>query len=192
MEVAGPPGTQLGLAQWKRASSRVEAGTSGFLSVSDSDRRVPAELGQESQASSCLRKGSPLASGVAQGAEIKLSTSAGSWKKQDSSRKNMYFCFIDYAKAFECMDHNKLWKILKEMGVPDHLTCLLRNLYAGQEATVNWTWKNTLVPNRKGSASRLYMVTLAVEGASLTLRIYLRVKENLEKKSFYRGFSKPD
>ena len=48
----------------------------------------------------------------------------------------MYFCFIDYAKAFDCVDHNKLWKILKEMGIPDHLTCLLRNLYADQEATV--------------------------------------------------------
>ena len=48
-------------------------------------------------------------------------------------QKNIYFCFIDYAKAFECVDHNKLWKILKEMGIPDHLTCLLRNLYAGQE-----------------------------------------------------------
>ena len=68
--------------------------------------------------------------------EIKLPTSAGSWKKQESSRKNIYFCFIDYAEAFDCMDHNKLWKILKEMGIPDHLTCLLRNLYAGQEATV--------------------------------------------------------
>ena len=51
-------------------------------------------------------------------------------------QKNIYFCFTDYAKAFDCVDHNKLWKILKEMGIPDHLTCLLRNLYAGQEATV--------------------------------------------------------
>ena len=51
-------------------------------------------------------------------------------------QKNIYFCFIDYAKAFDCVDHNKLWKILKEMGIPDHLTCLLRNLDAGQEATV--------------------------------------------------------
>ena len=51
-------------------------------------------------------------------------------------QKNIYFCFIDYAKAFDCVDHNKLWKILKEMGIPDHLTCLLRNLYAGHEATV--------------------------------------------------------
>ena len=50
--------------------------------------------------------------------------------------ENIYFCFIDYAKAFDCVDHNKLWKILKDMGIPDHLTCLLRNLYAGQEATV--------------------------------------------------------
>ena len=68
--------------------------------------------------------------------EIKMPTSAGSWKKQESSRKNIYFSFIDYAKAFDCVDHNKLWTILKEMGVPDHLTCLLRNMYAGQEATV--------------------------------------------------------
>ena len=68
--------------------------------------------------------------------EIKLPTSAGSWKRQESSRKNIYFCFIDYPKAFDSVDHNKLWKILKEMGIPDHLTCLLRNLHAGQEATV--------------------------------------------------------
>ena len=68
--------------------------------------------------------------------EIKLPTFAGSLKKQESSRKNIYFCFIDYAKALDCMDHNKLWKILKEMGIRDHLICLLRNLYAGQEATV--------------------------------------------------------
>ena len=68
--------------------------------------------------------------------EIKLPTSAGSPKKQESSRKNIDFCFIDYAKAFDCVDHSKLWKILKEMGIPDHLTYLLRNLYAGQEATV--------------------------------------------------------
>ena len=57
-------------------------------------------------------------------------------KKASEFQKNIYFCFIDYAKAFDCVDHNTLWKILKEMGIPDHLTCLLRNLYAGQEATV--------------------------------------------------------
>ena len=57
-------------------------------------------------------------------------------EKAREFQKNIYFCFIDYAKAFDCVDHNKLWKILKEMGIPDHLTCLLRNLYAGQEATV--------------------------------------------------------
>ena len=54
----------------------------------------------------------------------------------EKQEKNIYFCFIDYAKAFDCVDHNKLWKILKEMGIPDHLTCLFKNLYAGQEATV--------------------------------------------------------
>ena len=63
--------------------------------------------------------------------EIKLPTSIGSQKM-----KNIYFCFIDYGKAFDCVAHSKLWKILKELGIPDHLTCLLRNLYAGQEATV--------------------------------------------------------
>ena len=57
-------------------------------------------------------------------------------EKAREFQKNIYFCFIDYAKAFDCVDHNKLWKILKEIGLPDHLTCLLRNLYAGQEATV--------------------------------------------------------
>ena len=57
-------------------------------------------------------------------------------EKAREFQKNIYFCFIDYAKAFDCVDHNKLWKILQEMGIPDHLTCLLRNLYAGQEATV--------------------------------------------------------
>ena len=57
-------------------------------------------------------------------------------EKAREFQKNIYFSFIDYAKAFDCVDHNKLWKILKEMGIPDHLTCLLRNLYAGQEATV--------------------------------------------------------
>ena len=68
--------------------------------------------------------------------EIKMPTSTGSSKKQESSRKTSISAFIDYAKAFDCVDHNKLWKILKEMGTPDHLTGLLRNLYAGQEATV--------------------------------------------------------
>ena len=57
-------------------------------------------------------------------------------KKASEFQKNIYFCFIDYAKAFDCVDHSKLWKIFKELGTPDHLTCLLRNLYADQEATV--------------------------------------------------------
>ena len=74
----------------------------------------------------------------AEEAEIKLPTSIGSFKKkkQEDSIKNMHFCFIDYAIAFDCVDHNKLWKILKEMGIPDHFTWLLRNPYAGREATV--------------------------------------------------------
>ena len=68
--------------------------------------------------------------------EIKLPKSAGSSRKQEEFQKNIYFCFIDYAKAFDYADHNKLWKILQEMGIPDHPTLLLRNLYAVQEATV--------------------------------------------------------
>ena len=68
--------------------------------------------------------------------EIKLPTSTGSSKKAKEFQKNIYFCFIEYTKAFECTDQNKLWKILQEMGIPDHLTCLLRNLYVDQEATV--------------------------------------------------------
>ena len=67
--------------------------------------------------------------------ETKLPIPIGSSKKQEF-QKNIYFCFTDYAKAFHCVDHNKLWEILQEMGIPDHLTCLLRNLYAGQKATV--------------------------------------------------------
>ena len=78
-------------------------------------------------------------------------------EKAREFHKNIYFCFIDYAKAFDCVDHSKLWKILKEMGIPDHLTCLLRNLYAGQEA-----WNNRLVPDRKRSPSRLYIVILLI------------------------------
>ena len=68
--------------------------------------------------------------------ENKLPTSVGSLKGQESSGKTSTSALLDYAKAFDCMDHNKLWKILKETRIPDHLTCLLRNLYAGQEATV--------------------------------------------------------
>ena len=75
------------------------------------------------------------------GTRDQIANIAGSWKKQESSKKNIYFCFIDFAKAFDCVDQNKLWKILKETGIPDHLTCLLRNLYAGQEATVELDMK---------------------------------------------------
>ena len=70
------------------------------------------------------------------GTRDQLPTSARSWKKQENSRKNLYFGFIDYAKAFDHVDHNKLWKILEEMGIPNYLTCCLRNLYEDQEATV--------------------------------------------------------
>ena len=71
-------------------------------------------------------------------------------EKAREFQKNIYFCFIDYAKTFDCVDHNKLWKILQEMGIPDLLTCLLRILYADQEATVvtgHWTGKNPVIEN---------------------------------------------
>ena len=78
-------------------------------------------------------------------------------------QKDINFCLIDYAKAFAYVDHNKLWKILKEMGIPDHLIYLPKNLYAGQEATeLNITADNRLVPNRKRSTSRLNIVTLLI------------------------------
>ena len=84
-------------------------------------------------------------------------------KKAIKFQKNIYFYVIDYAKAFDCVVHNKLWKILKQIGIPDHLNCLLRNLHAGQEATVrtghrtaNW------FPNQERSTSRLYIVTLLI------------------------------
>ena len=83
-------------------------------------------------------------------------------EKAREFQKNIYFCFIDYYKAFDCVDHKKLCKILQEMGMPDYLTCLLRNLYAGQEASLKWTWNNRLVPNTKRSTSRLYIVTLLI------------------------------
>ena len=80
---------------------------------------------------------------------LSLGGQATAWEGSPgrSLEKNTYFCLIGYAKAFDCVDHNKLWKILKEMGIPDHLICLLRNLYADQEATVRMTWNNRLVPN---------------------------------------------
>ena len=84
-------------------------------------------------------------------------------KKARKFQKNIYFCLIDCAKAFDCVDHNKLWKILKEMGIPDHLTHPLRNLHVGQEATVRTGHGPVgLVPNRKRSISRLYIVTTLI------------------------------
>ena len=84
-------------------------------------------------------------------------------KKAREFQKNIYFCFIDYAKAFDYVNHNKLWKILKEMGIPDHLTCLLSILYAGQEATVRTEHGTTeWFQIEERSTSRLYIVTLLI------------------------------
>ena len=84
-------------------------------------------------------------------------------EKARELQKNMYFCFIDYAKAFDCLDHNKLWKILKEMGIPDHLTCLLRNLYAGQKATLRTGHETTdCFQTGKGVHQGYNIVTLLI------------------------------
>ena len=83
-------------------------------------------------------------------------------EKAKEFQKNIYFCFIDYAKAFDCVDHNKLWKILQETGIPEHLFCLLRNLYAGQEAIIRTRQNNGLVPVWERSTSRLCIVTLLI------------------------------
>ena len=92
--------------------------------------------------------------------EIKSPTSAGSWKKQESSRKASISALLTMPKPLT-VDHNELWKILKELGIPDHLTSLLRNLYAGQEETELDIEQQT-GPNRKRSTSRLYIVTLLI------------------------------
>ena len=83
-------------------------------------------------------------------------------EKSKNKNKNIYFCSIEYAKGFDCVNHKKLWKILKEMGISDHLTCLLRNLYAGQEATVRTGHGTTDWFQIGKSASSLYIVILLI------------------------------
>ena len=93
--------------------------------------------------------------------EIKLPTSIGSYKKARELQKNIYFCFIDYDKAFDCVDHNELWKILNEMGIPDHLTCLLRNLQTVQES-IELDMEQWRGSKLEKCMSRLYIVTLLI------------------------------
>ena len=83
-------------------------------------------------------------------------------RKNKGIQKNIYFCFIDYIKVFDCVDHNKVWKILKEMGMPDHLTCLLKNLYAVKKQQLELDMNNRLVLNWERSMSSLYIVTLLI------------------------------
>ena len=102
--------------------------------------------------------------GFRKGRRTRYQTANICWtiEKATEFQKNMYFCFIDYAKAFDCVDHNKLCKILKEMGISDHLTFLLRNLYAGQEATVGTGMEQQTSSTMERSMSRLYIVTLLI------------------------------
>ena len=104
--------------------------------------------------------------------EIRLPTSIGLSNKGREFQKNIYFCFIDYAKAFDCVDHNKLWKILTEIGIPDHLTCLLRNLYAGQEAAVR---------TRHGTTDWLQIGKGVCQGCILSLCLSSLYAENIMK-----------
>ena len=109
---------------------------------------------------------SDIQSGFRKGRGIRDQIANIRWiiEKAREFQKNIYLYFIDYATAFDGVDHNKLWKILKEMGIPDHLTCLLRNLYAGQEATVRTGHGTTTdwFQKGKGGMSRLYIVTLLI------------------------------
>ena len=95
------------------------------------------------------------------GTRDQIANIRGIMEKAREFQKNIYFCFIDYAKAFDGVDHKKLWEILKEMGISDHLTYLLRNLMQVRKQQ-NWTWNNRLVPNSQRSTSRLYIVTLLI------------------------------
>ena len=115
----------------------------------------------------CLNQELPdVQAGFRKGRETRDQIVSIHWilEKAREFQKNIYFCFIDYPKAFDCVDHNKLWKILKEVGIPNHLTCLLRNLYAGQEATVRTRHGTTdWIQIGKGvSTSGLYVVTLII------------------------------
>ena len=114
-------------------------------------------------------------------------------KKARELQKNIYFCFIDYTKAFDCVDHNKLWKILKELGIPDHLTCLLRNLYAGQEAavrtghgTTNWFQIVPWTARRSNHSILKISPEYSLEGLMLNLKLQyfghlMRRVDSLEK-----------
>ena len=98
----------------------------------------------------------------AEESEIKLPISIGSLKKQKQEfQKNIYFCFIDYAKAFDCVDQNKLWKILKKMGIPEHLTCLLTCMQVKKQQ-LEPDMEQQTDPNRERSTSRLYIATLLI------------------------------
>ena len=111
--------------------------------------------------STCTKNFQDVQTGFRKGREIRDQIANILWiiEKARKFQKKIYFCFTDYSKAFDCVNHNKLWKILEEMGLPDHLTCMLRNLYTGQDTTVKIGHGTTgLVPSWE--TSRLYIVTL--------------------------------
>ena len=108
-------------------------------------------------------------------------------EKAREFQKNIYFCLIDYTEAFDCMDHThthkkKLWKILKDKGIPDHLICLLRNVYKGQEQQLEPDMENKLVPNWERSTSRWYIVTLLTYMQSTSCKMLSWMKHKLESR----------
>ena len=126
-------------ANLEKLNSGHRTGKGQFSSQSQRKAMPTNAQNSTSQASQYMNHELPdVQAGFAKGRGTRNQIANICWiiKKAREFEKNIYFCFTDYAKAFDCVDHNKLWKILKEMGIPDHLTCLLRNLYAGQEATV--------------------------------------------------------
>ena len=109
-------------------------------------------------------------------------------EKTRDFQKNIYFCFIDYAKAFDCVDHNKLWKILKEMGMPDHLTCLLRNLYTGQEAEIDAFLELSCFFDNPENVGNLIIGSSAFSKTSLNIRkfmVHILLKLGLENFEHY-------
>ena len=127
-----------GLEKVSFHSKRKECSNYHPIALISHTRKVMLNILQTSLQQYLNRELPDVRAGFRKGRETRDQIANSHWiiKKAREVQKNMYFCFIDYAKAFDCVDHNKLWKVLKEMGISDYLTCLLRNLYAGQEATV--------------------------------------------------------
>ena len=153
-----------GLEKVSFHSSPKECSNYCTVAVISHDSKVMLKILQ-TRLQQCVSHELPVVHGFRKGRGIRDQIANILWimEKAREFQKNISFCFIDYDKAFDCVDHNKLWKILKEMGISDHLTCLLSNLYEGQEATVRTGHGTTdWFQIRKRCTSRLYIVTLLI------------------------------